>query len=397
MSPKAKEVPNILLDIFQDTVKPDVRDLKDKIQLALVANDFAQVNALTLQILETQANFNREIAESLRRVGEVLIKYNAGDIFIAPDKFSPFTQIEQQIDTAVGIVQESTEKKLVKNGHILSLIDTLQRNPDNTFLYTRKEILQRMIPLQHKDDPEAKIKASSCYSYTKSTIAKQTLEAAEAMSAHSIGEVYRDRIKTAKNTIWISYYEKAIELYGDMSPEEFIETVLNRFKLGRSSPEHSTIDSCEIVQKIKANPGTEMILAGKLSQETYIDQLAALLQINRDQLLTLAKRNGWKMTNPSYEIEFIAAFDKAKQIRSKNEPIQGKEEKESKKVIVNTIHCLFSGKYQHEVFKTNYTAWSFIASLVKEFQNKKITPDEVLTALFPVKAVRLDNQDFVLP
>lgn len=230
MAPELGRIPEQLQHLIETEAPPNISDLKTKAEAALAANDFQQLNELSSKIIQMRISYHQDLQAAIEPLHAFIEKYQLGEIFISAEKLTALDKATITIDIVDSEV-DSTFTKKRPNASILALIDTIALDKNkNTFVYnTVDEIAVRMLLPENATDTLALKRAKSTYSYAKSTIAKATVEDAQILGVQSIKEVYSHKMETEKNPDKLKFFQTAIEVYGEMKPEDFVKNVLNRF------------------------------------------------------------------------------------------------------------------------------------------------------------------------
>jgi hypothetical protein len=442
MSPEAKKVPGLLGEIFKQ-FGPKVPDLKDNAMKLTDSGRYAEAMSVLSELTKAQ-EFEPELKAALVPLSEFIDKW-LPSVFI-PDSQVPFlSQSEVVIDHVIPEIKEpeapvshpvtdkpteikkskkdkpaKTEVENVNYTH-LALALVLDKNEDGTFKYSYQEVLTYLAENAHI----SKKVAEGRMSFAKSYVGTALIREAKQSGLQTVGEVCGLNLKTIKSPSWRKFYETALTLYGDMSPNDFVEKVLTRFKAAKKSKQSEIPAVLPAVDKPAANtevnshsgktasiteqaeatvinrlitlventPLTEVMIAGRLADPKVLEELKKVLGKDPFKVANYPRKNFEQKMDAS---RLRAAEKRLATLANTGLAEVGPtafEDKKAREIIRDAVRSM---NLHHESWRViqlldENEGWKF----VYELTNCVGCADDLLLALFPKINLIVDVQDFV--
>jgi hypothetical protein len=394
MAPEARSIFGKLQELLTVSHESQMTNLQEKAARALREEKYEELSLLTGELKKGQIA-GQELYSAFGIIYELFDdhpQFGSVDIPI-----SALTQAEIEIKQNEHHVLP--EQPIIKDEITStsgSLILELLQNEKGEFLYiSYDQIIEAMLPPEKRQDDQAKKTAKSRHSYAKSMISQAILEDARSQNAKNIKELLEPKIsKTKEGDDYRKFYQTAVNLYGNLKPEEFVKIVMNRFR-GQGKKEKTTLSTHEnnLVQRVSQSPATEIVLACKLRDPENQNKLKNILNVK--SIFDAAK--GWKGGKNPNETLF-QSFEKAQKKRDKGvSPITGQEETDTNNLIALSIKNMHLDPQKWQpLINSDYSGWKLLYALMTPLKEAGLNGDDIVDLLFPKKLRKADSSNSYL-
>jgi len=226
-------------------------------------------------------------------------------------------------------------------------------------------------------------------------------EKSKKKNTKDLPEIPSDPYNFVVNEGYRNLYRYLVKDYSDVSINDFIDNVLNRFGKRKGEKkeekvkgktkivpkENISLTGESMLEKPHTSQGIEIILAGRITKGTFLDEVEDLLQV--EDAVKLAEQNGWKHEQEEFEVEIKNSRLRAlENPERQQDPVTSKEERQLNQSIKSMIYQMTSDvksrrKWSKEIKKSNFSSVKFIYSLTGSMVNNAKMVDDFLCILFP--------------
>jgi hypothetical protein len=424
MSPRPQEIILKLGEELQSAIDFRMGDLKTKAKGAIDVGDFGHLGAWSEQ-MQKLGEFPQDWQTFIDAFTKLDQKYHIGDIIVPGARFADLNPDEQKM--AISVIAESIETgeapKNVMSKRAKFLLATIALDDKgkykfNTFDDIFISILSPEELKSYRKDNQKLLNLAQAKSQFASAIRKEKSKGAVTVADAISHFTLRKDEGTDESPKMSKFYRIVREgNWGKMSIDDFIGKVLNRFEfvqrgmskkdvLAKNTPEKEKIS---IHEQILNTPATERCLAAALRFKPVRQALSDTFLKGEDAIF-IAQVNDWypkflkdNTLSVVTEDDFLEEMENSILNANKTEgkepnKLSIQEQQNFRQLLFDGIMDMVNNYDKWDVIKkTNYSAWSFLHSLMKDIGLSEANAEVLfIQVLFPVKEYKVGPDDTVI-
>lgn len=400
MSPEAKKFFGVTREALVEGLgasENNIQELREEAQLALQRGDFDRAQELTGR-LSHLSSLREDLLSAEDTITPILEKFGLEEqdlSFALTLAVSPTLKPEPQLTPERRIGKRKPEK-YVEGAFQIIAQSLIARLPDGKFVFNSpREIAEQILQKDKKGDAEARQDASLYVYVTAKGLAEKLLDYAENAKAKRMKTLVYKALSRLRNRAWKPFYEEVGENYGNLSPQEFVDSVVLRLFPKREAKQEIQRERKRkerMRQKLipsDLSPMDELLLCNKLMLPRTIERIRTEI-LDGESPESVARRNGWECSEPLPQA-FIECREKMGDIREHRIPTES-EAQHSAWVLQQVVRRLGENRKGWYTINEQYLGYRFLYSLMAEVDGAT-NVDKLLDILFQRQEYRVDSQD----
>lgn len=413
MSPDLKEWgAAISRAILEETGKTPERtqELENELNEATAKKDFAKVSTIASELAG-----HKELAEDLDTVisdlADVLERHRIADLNVP---FSALEEVakpkaeetEMTVFEAVAPQEDEQKRRREPEKYInhaaanvaLKLIEKTAFG--RRFKYKSLEEIGKSILQDSQKKNKGAVKNAKLYAYTVlvQRLGRGIPQYASEKGAKTMKEVVDSLLPEIKNKAWNSFYQEVAGRFGQLSPQEFVDSVVLRLVRGKKEAVQvrKAIETKKRKERIRPGdltPMDELVLCNRLTASGTLDNIERFLGTEKNS--KILKGLGWKDLAGTWS-DFDANRREMAQKRGAVRPTD-EEGKISIRKILAAIDALSKDRRGWHTLNRDFRGFVFLSAVVGEIGDDSLKIQALVDILFPRKTYQTDsNKGFLL-
>ncbi|KKU25233.1 MAG: hypothetical protein UX88_C0005G0027 [Candidatus Woesebacteria bacterium GW2011_GWC2_47_16] len=254
MSPETRDLFSAIKQAAVDTSRQAIEDKKRELEEALAVGDYPRIQE-TAQVLQQLSNLPEELADVQDPFASVL--ESRGIALDIPLEIFPVPTFEEPKElTAVERPVHHLRKPdvYIDDARAVAMQLLIKRGPKKKFIVRSLDDVAPEILREDRQNDRISIQHAQKYvRQTRKSLVESIRYESEKLEAKTMGKLISKKFGKdlrVTNPAWRAFYQEILQSYGQLSPEEFIDSVIYRFKAAAGVDIESLTTLSEISERL---------------------------------------------------------------------------------------------------------------------------------------------------